>query len=257
MTESRFTALAGRPFVTLNVAESADGKLAPIDGGKINFGSAEDRAQMEALRALADGVLIGSGTLRAEDPPLIIRDPEVRDRRTAAKGSPHPLNITVCSNLPENLAVMNFFCSSETEKLVFTTERTPPALREAATRYARIEVVGLDSSGRVALVEVLRKLPALGVDHLLLEGGGELNFSMLDAGLVDEIYLTVCPFIFGGRTAPTSFDGAGFVREHIRKLALKSHRLSTSGEVFLHYEVLPDIPALAASRLFPNGFEIS
>ena len=49
MTESRSTGPAGRPFVTLNVAESADGKIAPIDGGKINFGSAEDRAQMEAL----------------------------------------------------------------------------------------------------------------------------------------------------------------------------------------------------------------
>ena len=63
---------------------------------------------------------------------------------------------------------------------------------------------------------------------------------MLDGGLVDEIYVTVCPFIFGGRTAPTSFDGAGFTREHVRKLALKSHRLSSSGEIFLHYDVLPD-----------------
>ena len=243
--------------MTLNVAESADGKLAPIDRGKINFGSAEDRAQMDALRALADGVMIGGGTLRAEDPPLIIRDPAVRDRRTAAKGSPHPRNITVCTVLPENLAEMHFFRSPETEKLVFTTERTPSDLREAARRYAQVEVVPLDASGRVDLVEVLRKLPSLGVSHLLLEGGGELNFSMLEAGLIDEIYLTVCPFIFGGRAAPTSFDGAGFTREHVRKLALKSHRQSASGEVFLHYHVLADAPALEPSRLFPNGFEIS
>jgi 5-amino-6-(5-phosphoribosylamino)uracil reductase len=257
MTESRIVPPAARPFVTLNVAESADGKLAPIDGGKINFGSADDRAQMEALRAQADGVLIGGGTLRAEDPPLIIRDPTIRDRRAAAKGSPHPRNITVCSVLPKNLAKMNFFRSPETEKLVFTTERTPPTLREAAARYARIEVVALDKSGRVDLIEVLRKLATLGVRHLLLEGGGELNFSMLDAGLVDEIYLTICPFIFGGRTAPTSFDGAGFAREHVRKLALKSHRLSTSGELFLRYDVLADVPALEASQFFPNGFELS
>ena len=256
MTESRMIAPAERPFVTLNVAESADGKLAPIDGGKINFGSIEDRAQMEALRALADGVLIGGGTLRAEDPPLIIRDPAVRDRRATTKGSPHPANITVCSILPENLAEMNFFRCPETEKLVFTTERTPPALREAASQYARIEVVAEDGSGRVDLVEVLRKLPALGVGHLLLEGGGELNFSMLEAGLIDEIYLTVCPFIFGGRTAPTAFDGAGFARESVRKLALKSHRLSASGEVFLHYEVLSAPPELVPSPLFADGFEI-
>src|SRR5271166_6059018 len=103
---------------------------------------------MEALRAEADGVLIGGGTLRIEDPPLIIHDPEVRDRRIAAKGSPHPWNITVCSILPENLAGMRFFRSPETEKLVFTTERTPPALREAASRYALVEVVPADLSGR-------------------------------------------------------------------------------------------------------------
>ena len=257
MTESRGTAPAERPFVTLNVAESADGKLAPIDGGKINFGSAEDRAQMEELRAVADGVLIGAGTLRAEDPPLIIRDSAVRDRRIATKGSPHPWNIAVCSILPENPAGMNFFRSPDTEKLVFTTERTAPALREAAGRYARIEVIPSDGSGRGDLVELLRKLPPLGVSHLLLEGGGELNFSMLQAGLIDEIYLTVCPFVFGGRTAPTAFDGLGFTREHVRKLALKSHRQSASGEMFLHYEVLPGTSLLEPSRLFPNGFEIS
>jgi 5-amino-6-(5-phosphoribosylamino)uracil reductase len=256
MTESRTTAL-GRPFVTLNVAESADGKIAPIDRGKINFGSAEDRAQMDALRALADGVLIGGGTLRAEDPPIIIRDPVARDRRTASKGSAHPWNITVCTVLPENLADMHFFRSPDTEKLAFTTELTPSDVRDAAKLYARIEVVPVDAAGRVDLVEVLRVLPSLGVSHLLLEGGGELNFSMLQAGLVDEIYLTVCPFIFGGRAAPTSFDGVGFTREHVRKLALKSHRLSASGEVFLHYQVLADAPALEPSRLFPNGFEIT
>jgi len=256
MTESQCTALAERPFVTLNVAASVDGKLAPIDGGKVNFGSPEDRAQMEALRAEADGVMIGGGTLRTEDPPLIIRDPDVRGRRAAAKGSPHPRNITVCSVLPENLAEMNFFCSPETEKLVFTTDRTPPGLREAAGRYAQVEVVQRDESGRVDLVEVLRKLPPLGVHHLLLEGGGELNFSMLQANLIDEIYLTVCPFVFGGRTAPTPFDGAGFARDHLRKLALKSHRISSRGEVFLHYVVLRDTPSVAPSRLFPNAFEI-
>jgi len=257
MTVSRTTGPVGRPFVTLNVAESIDGKLAPIDGGKINFGSSEDRAQMEALRAEADGVLIGAGTLRAEDPPLLIRDPEVRNRRLAAKGSPHPRNITVCSKVPDNFALMNFFGAPETEKLVFTTELTVPDLREAASRYARIEVVPLDSSGRIDVVEALRRLPELGVRHLLLEGGGELNFSMLEAGLIDEIYVTICPFVFGGRTAPTSFGGAGFTREHVRKLALKGHRQSASGEVFLHYDVLADTPALEASRLFPGGFEMS
>jgi 5-amino-6-(5-phosphoribosylamino)uracil reductase len=258
MNEPGNAAPPGRPFVTLNVAESIDGKIAPIDGGKINFGSAEDRAQMETLRAGADGVMIGAGTLRAEDPPLLIRDPAVQRIRVASKGTPHPRNIAICSRLPDGLAAMSFFQSPETEKLVFTTGRTAPELCEAARRFARIEVVPLDNSGRVDLTEVLRRLPPLGVSHLLLEGGGELNFSMLQAGLVDEIYLTLCPFVFGGRTAPTSFDGAGFPRQFVKKLALKSHRLSASGEVFLHYDVLQGTPPrVAASRLFPEGFEVS
>jgi 5-amino-6-(5-phosphoribosylamino)uracil reductase len=117
-------------------------------------------------------------------------------------------------------------------------------------------VIDRDRAGRVDLVEVARVLPAMGVDHLLLEGGGELNFSMLEAGLVDEIYLTICPFIFGGRTATTSFDGQGFTRDQVRKLALVSHRPSASGEIFLHYRVLPQPPAIEAGRLFPNGIEI-
>jgi 5-amino-6-(5-phosphoribosylamino)uracil reductase len=258
MTESRRTTALGRPYVSLNVAQSADGKLAPIDGGKVNFGGPEDRAQMEELRALADGVLIGAGTLRSEDPPLLIRDPLVRGNRAAEKGSPHPRNITVCSVLPAQLEAMSFFRSPETEKLVFTTERTPPYLRETASRYARVEIVAADSSGRVDLAAVMDRLVALQVCHLLLEGGGELNFSMLQAGLIDEIYLTVCPYIFGGRTAPTSFDGAGFDRDHVRRLALKSQRVSARGEIFLHYDVLRDTPAtVSASRLFPHGFEVS
>src|SRR3954470_15921812 len=232
MTEARREAPSWRPFVTMNVAESADGKIAPVDGGKVNFGSVEDRVQMESLRAEADGVLIGGGTLRTEDPPLLIRDPSVRERRRSARGTPHPRNITVCSSLPPHLASMSFFLNPETEKLVFTTERTPRALIEAAAGLAKVEIVPLDPSGRVDLVEVVRRLVPLGVRHLLLEGGGELNFSMLRAGLVDEVYLTVCPFLFGGRTAPTPLGGEGFPRDGVRKLALRSHRVGTTGEVF-------------------------
>jgi 5-amino-6-(5-phosphoribosylamino)uracil reductase len=258
MTEPSLAVIRERPFVTLNVAESADGKLAPVDGGKVTFGGAEDRAQMELLRADADGVLIGGGTLRIEDPALIIRDPEIRSRRVAAKGSPHPRNITVCSVLPENLERMNFFRSPETDKLVFTTERTPRGLREAAERHARVEVVPADSFGRVDLVEALRRLVSIGVSHLLLEGGGELNFSMLQAGLIDQIYITICPFVFGGRTAPTPFDGAGFSRDSVCKLSLVSHRVGSSGEIFVRYRVLLGTPpTVTCSPLFAHGFEIS
>jgi len=256
MTEPRRDTRAARPFVTLNVAAGVDGKIAPVGGGKVNFGGAGDRARMESLRAEADAVLIGGGTLRAEDPPLLIRDPATRAARVAAKGSPHPLNVVVTSCLPDGLDGMDFFREPETEKLAFTTARTPAALQETAARFARVEVVASDATGRVDLAAVVRKLSALGVRRLLLEGGGELNFSMLEADLIDEIYLTLCPFVFGGRTAPTAFDGAGFTRDRVRKLALKDHRIGTQNEVFLHYLVLPGSADVVQSPLFRRGLEI-
>ena len=141
---------------------------------------------------------------------------------------------------------------------MFTTVRTPLSLRESAGEFAQVEVVPSDVSGRVDLLEVMRRLLSLGVRHLLLEGGGELNFSMLQAGLIDEVYLTICPFIFGGRTGPTSFDGAGLTRDLVCRLGLKSQRVSASGEVFLHYDVLFDEPPrVSASRMFPHGFDVS
>lgn len=257
METHRSNVSLGRPFVRLNVAESVDGKLAPVDSGKINFGSDDDRSEMENLRAEADGVIIGGGTLVAEDPPLIIRNAETLARRLAAKGSRHPKNICVCGSLPPNLAEMRFFTNEETEKLVFTTSRTPSHLIDLARRFAQVELTPLNASGRVDLVHVVRRLPALGVNTLLLEGGGELNFSMLEAGFVDEVCITISPFIFGGRSAPTSFDGVGFTYKNVRKLSLKSHRVNPQGEVFLRYDILPEGPTIKPSHLFSNGIQIS
>ncbi len=161
-----------------------------------------------------------------------------------------PLNITVSTGLPDGLAEMDFFREPETEKLVFTSERASPALREVAGRFARVEVFALDASGCVDLTEVLRGLPRLGVRNLLPEGGGELNFSMLQADLIDEIYLTLCPFAFGGRTAPTPFDCNGLAKERVRKLALRESRVGPKGELFLRYEVLREAPPWTRASSF-------
>ncbi len=257
MTESIQGGKAGRPFVILNAAAGIDGKIAPVGGGKVSFGGAEDRALMETLRADADAVLIGGGTLRAEDPPLLIRDPGVRARRVDTKGTPHPKNVVVTSKLPENLDSLDFFRDVETEKIAFTTDQTPLEDRERASAFARIEVVGVDAEGRVNVAEVVSRLEELGVRRLLLEGGGELNFSMIQADLVDEIYLTLCPFVFGGREAPTPCDGAGFPMDRVRKLALKDHRVGSKGEIFLRYEVLPGTAEVVESSVFRNGFELT
>ena len=227
-----------RPWVIANAAMSADGKIAPVEGTLVPFGSDQDRAQMEELRTRADAVLIGGGTLRTEDPPLLILDPALRARRQAAKGSPHPLNVTVCNHLPKNLETLRFFNHPETTRLVFTSLQTPPDLLALANQHATVEVVPLDETSKINLRSVMEILYKRGVRLLLLEGGGELNFSMLAAGLVDELYLTVCPFLFGGRSAPTPFDGSGFPGARVQQLELCSSRANPRGELFLHYRLL-------------------
>ncbi|OYW16753.1 MAG: hypothetical protein B7Z55_13935, partial [Planctomycetales bacterium 12-60-4] len=69
--------------------------------------------------------------------------------------------------------------------------------------------------------------------------------------------VTVCPFIFGGRTAPTPVDGEGFLRDHVRKLTLKSHRVGTRGEIFLRYAVASNHATITPSSLFANGVDVS
>jgi riboflavin-specific deaminase-like protein len=246
-----------RPFVSLNAAVSIDGKIATAERQKLRFGSRQDRALMEELRTRADGVLIGRGTLETDDPPLLIRDPALQERRRCEKGQPHPINIAVCSELLAGLDEADFCRCVDTTKYLFTTPKAPPDRVAAAQAFARVFVAGVDASGRVDLGDVMRRLSALGVHRLLLEGGGELNFSMLERGFVDEIYLTVCPFVFGGRDAPTLFGGCGFHKDSVRKLQLLGARPGEYGEVFMHYAVDPTLPTVGPSAVFRKGFEFT
>ena len=242
----------------MNVAESADGKIAPVGGGKVNFGSVEDRMQMEALRAEADGVLIGGGTLLAEDPPLMIRDPAVQGAGDRAKGTPHPRNITVCSSLPSGLAEHELLPQpGDRETRLHHGADPARSLSEAPAGSRRVEIVPLDRVGpRRSCRGCPPSRPAGGPPP---PAGRGRRAEFLDApggpgrrDVPDSLSLP-----FGGRTAPTPFDGEGFPRDRVRKLALKSHRVGSRGEVFLRYDVLPDPPTVSPSTIFSNGFEVT
>ena len=195
-----------RPFVFMNAATSIDGKLTTAARDLHGFGGPEDRALMEDLRAEADAVMIGAGTLREEDPPLLVRAAEKVDRRRDAGKPDQPDGVVVSRSLDFRVAGSRFF-------------QTPD---------------GLDLERAVAA------LGELGVRHLLLEGGGVLNFAMLAAGLVDRIHLTLCPLVFGGDDAPTAFGGTGFAGASVRPLTLQSVRQGASGRLFLTY--IPEPP---------------
>ena len=248
-----------RPKITLIMASSIDGKITTFQREKVRFSSEEDRALLEYLRAHSDAVLIGAGTLRTDDPPLILRMPRYQlKRKRLGKPTRHPINMVVSAGLNFPIEDSDFFNHPATEKVVLTTAHACREKRERLNRYARIIELPADGEGRIDLCAMAAVLPELNIRRLVLEGGGCLNFDMLSRGLVDEVYLTVCPFVIGGHGSPTSFDGEGFAKEFVKKLRLVNHRRGSKGELFLKYRVQNSSGvSVEASKVFRKGYVIN
>jgi 2,5-diamino-6-(ribosylamino)-4(3H)-pyrimidinone 5'-phosphate reductase len=202
--------------VVVNVATSADGKLSSRRREQVVISGPEDFARVDALRAFCDAVLVGSGTVLADDPHLTVEDPDLRaERREEGKPS-HPARVVAdtSARTPPDSRVLD----EAADSYVLVGECAPDdrcvALRETG---AKLVTAGDE---RVDLEQGFAALEAEGIDRLLIEGGGEVLFSAFEAGLVDELSVFIGPLVIGGRDAPTLADGAGFVEEFPR-LALE------------------------------------
>ena len=207
-----------RPFVLLHYALSADGKIATADRGWAALGSRRDRDHVDALRAAADAVLIGAGTVRSEDPPMRIASPERRAARRAAGRPEDPLRIVLSASLDLPLGG-RFLAAGSARPLILTTTEAPTARRAALAPVADFLDAG---RGRVDLAAALATLARRGIERLVVEGGGEVNAAFLEAGVVDEVHLTLCPLLLGGRLAPTPAGGEGFTGPDAPRLRLLS-----------------------------------
>lgn len=222
-----------RPFVFINMAATADGKITSARREYPRFASANDRARMDRLRAAADAVLLGAGTLRADDPALHVRSEPARRQRAALGKPPGLLRVLVTASGRIDAASRFFDDPDGGGSIVATVE---DADREALAALAgRAELWRL-GRGHVDLAELLRRLRARGVERLLVEGGGELNWAFVRDGLVDELYLTVAPTLLGGSEAPTLLEGEGFAMADRVRLALVSAERD-GDELFCRYRV--------------------
>jgi len=223
-----------RPEVVINMAASVDGKITSATRETPSMTSAYDRKLMDELRADADAIVIGAGTLRADDPPLGVCAPELRDRRQKAGKSAELWTVVVSRSLdidPDS----RFFREGTVERRIVATVRTAAAEKVARLR-SRATIVQL-GDGDIDVVALVELLAQKGVARLLVEGGGELNWAFVRAGLVDEIYLTIAPALLGGRQAPTLLEGDGFAMNDRRRLRLVDvHR--EDNELYCHYAVL-------------------
>ena len=202
---------ASRPIVAINLAMTTDGKIATANRVITSFGSATDHAHLYALRATADAVMTGAGTINAQpDIQLSPGGTKYQRQRLRAGLAEFNLRIVVSGTGRVNLDA-EIFRHHFSPLLILTTRSAEPA-RLRALRAAA-DAVKICGERQINFTRALRWLHSeWGVRRLLCEGGGELNDALFRENLVDEIHLTLCPRIFGGRTAPTIADGLGAPR---------------------------------------------
>ena len=214
-----------RPHVSINMAMTADGKIASANRAVSTFGSRADHAHLLALRDKADAILTGAGTLNAQ--PQVTLGPGPK-----SKANP-PLRV-IASGSGRVDAHHKIFRTLGAPTLILTTEVISRArLKELRFLAGVVEICGKEEIDFKRALKWLRK--KWGVKRLLCEGGGQLNDALFRADVVDEVNLTVCPLILGGREAPTLAEGWGFGQlKDAARFSLKSCR-QLGNEMFLVY----------------------
>jgi len=200
---------SGRPFVFSNFAMTADGKIAFAKDNFIPFGSTRDHRHMMELRATADAVLSGARTVEVTETVLGNGGEKFRRQRLKNGLSEFPLRI-IASGSGSIDPDANIFKKHFSPVIILTTERISKAGLKSLRRVADVKIFGEKELDFHAALRWLRK--EWNVRRLLCEGGGALHGTLIHAGLVDELHLTLCPRIFGGRHAPTIADAQGFLK---------------------------------------------
>ena len=189
-----------RPFVMATFAMTVDGKITTRTFSPVDFTSREDKQHLIRQRALGDAVLIGYGTLRHDNVRLGIANAALRDERIARGQSAYPLRVIV-SNQGKIDARLNLFQTDISPIVIFSTTAMPRKNRCALMEKATLH---LTSQPRVDLADMLHRLKTEhGVKTVACEGGAELFRGLIEQNLVDQLNLTITPYLFGGKQAPT------------------------------------------------------
>jgi 2,5-diamino-6-(ribosylamino)-4(3H)-pyrimidinone 5'-phosphate reductase len=224
-----------RPFTFINSAMSADGKISTKERKQVRISGQIDFNRMDKLRAGSDAVMVGIGTVLADDPSLTVKSAELKEERIAAGKDENPTRVVVDSKARTPVDA-DIFKKGEGKRIILVSESAPADKVALLKKQATIVVAGKDS---VDLKQAMSELKARGIDRLMVEGGATLNWGMISNGLVDEIYTFIGNLIIGGKSAPTFTDGEGFTENDILKLELIVADKMEEG-VLLKWKVLAD-----------------
>jgi 5-amino-6-(5-phosphoribosylamino)uracil reductase len=191
-----------RPYTLLSCAMSLDGYIDDVSAKPLRLSSDADLDEVDEVRSTCDAILVGAGTVRADNPALLLRSQARREARVARGLGPDPVRIVVSRSGDLDPAARIF--TPGADRIVYVTSAAALKTRERLGGGAEV----VDAGDPLGLDRVLADLAARGIARLLVEGGGSVHTQFLAAGLADELRLSVAPILVGDSAAPR-FVGDG------------------------------------------------
>ena len=222
-----------RPYTLLSCGMSIDGYLGSATPRRLALSNDADFDRVDAVRASCDAILVGAGTVRNDNPRLLVRSQTRRDERTARGLAPSPIKVTVTERV-ELDACADFFTTGDTEKLVYCAS---PRVADARSRLGPVATV-VDGGQPVEMRRISEDLGARGVQRLMVEGGGKVHTQFLTDNLADELQLVVAPFFVGDSRAPRFVSDGRFPWNPDRRATLAEVR-QIGDVVLLRYALSP------------------
>ena len=224
-----------KPYVILNAAMTLDGKIATKTGSS-EISGPDDLERVHEIRKDVDGIMVGIGTVLADDPRLTVH-------KINAKKEDNPIRVVVDNKArtPLDFRILNDDAKTIIAVSSICDESNPNFDADAVKRASEISKkadVFYSSKESVDLVEFMDYLYSKGIKTLMLEGGSTLNFSMIRDGLIDEVKICIAPMIVGGKDSKTFFDGDGFdyMKEAVQLELEKAYPLGK--DFVMEYKVL-------------------
>lgn len=211
----------------MNAAMTVDGKIATVSG-KSKISSKEDLVRVHKLRSKSDAIMVGISTVLIDNPLLTVRLTKHRRK------DPSRVIIDSYGRIPLNSKILKTAFRIET--IVFVSEGAQKKrIQSLKDRGAKVIVAGRKN---VDLRKTLFYLKEMGFKHILAEGGGELNWSLLNLGVVDQLIVTIAPVIVGGRTSTTLVEGSGYgILSDGIKMELNKVYRQNRGELVVTYSL--------------------
>lgn len=223
-----------RLHTTVILAMTADGKIADHRHSAARFGSINDKIHLEKQVALADGVLFGAGTLRAYGTTMTVSNSRLLQERIERSQPPQPTQIVVSRS--GNLNPQWRFFRQPVPRWLLTTVEGAKLWQERSGFEGILISSNTNNDSNIDWSSAFIQLRDLGWQKLAVLGGGELVASLLEVDAIDELWLTICPVIFGG-DAPTPVGGVGWLQSQAKQLELLELE-QIEQELFLHYRIV-------------------